>query len=72
VTLTRFLGQAVHNATAQALEALYPGRFLYSRVGPDFIDRATGQIIELTIPGAQAAHMAKPGYDAVDYALYSF
>lgn len=38
----RFLGQAVHNATAQALEALYPGRFLYSRVGPDFVDRATG------------------------------
>lgn len=68
---SRFLGQVVHSATADALQQMYPDRFIYSTVGPDFIDTSTGEIIELTTPNAQAAHMAKPGYTSVNYALYT-
>ena len=69
---SRFLGQAVHNATAETLDLLYPNRFVYSRIGPDFLDKATGEMIELTTPGSKAAHMVKEGYENVKYALYNF
>jgi hypothetical protein len=69
---SRFLGQAVHNATADSLQQQYGSRFLYSRVGPDFLDRDTGEIIELTTPQAVPAHMAKPGYTSVNYATYTW
>jgi hypothetical protein len=66
---SRFLGSAVHEATAATLRQLYPGRFLYNRVGPDFIDTMTGEVLELTTPGQVRAHMAKPGY-RVTYSTY--
>jgi hypothetical protein len=67
----RFLGTAVHESTAASLQELYPGRFLYNRVGPDFWDTTTGEILELTTPGQVGAHMAKPGYRWVTYSTYS-
>ncbi|WP_175927450.1 RHS repeat-associated core domain-containing protein [Burkholderia cepacia] len=51
-----FLGQAVHNATADTLQQLYGDRFQYNRVGPDFLDTQTGEIIELTTPGAVSSY----------------
>jgi hypothetical protein len=66
----RFFGTAVHEATADALNEAYPGRFLYQMVGPDFIDTATGEVLELTTPGQVGAHKAKSGYDAVTYSTY--
>ena len=69
---SRFLGQAVHNATDLGLREQYPGRFIYSRIGPDFLDTVTGEMIELTTTAAKAAHARKPGYDAVNWALYNF
>jgi hypothetical protein len=67
----RFVGTAVHESTAASLGELYPGRFLYNRVGPDFIDTTTGEVLELTTPGQVGAHMAKPGYRWVTYSTYS-
>ena len=67
---SRFLGTVVHKLTADALEDLYPERFEYYRVGPDFLDTATGELIELTTPAQVAAHQIKPGYEGVSYALY--
>jgi hypothetical protein len=67
----RFLGTAVHESTADSLGELYPGRFLYNRVGPDFTDTVTGEVLELTTPGQVGAHMAKPGYESVTYSIYS-
>ncbi len=67
---SRFLGTVVHNLTANALEDLYPGRFRYYTVGPDFLDTTTGELFDLTTPGQVAAHMAKAGYEALTYALY--
>jgi hypothetical protein len=68
---SRFLGTAVHESTADALRGLYPGRFQYNRVGPDFWDLTTGEELELTTPGQVGAHMAKPGYGAVTYSTYT-
>ena len=68
---SRFLGTAVHESTAASLRDLYPGRFLYNRVGPDFIDTATGEMLDLTTPGQVGAHMAKPGYRWVTYPTYT-
>jgi hypothetical protein len=67
----RFLGTAVHKATAETLEMAYPERFIYNRVGPDFIDTVTGKGIELTTPGQVGAHMAKPAYGGVTFATYT-
>jgi hypothetical protein len=39
---SRFLGTAVHRATAIELDSLYPDRFLYRVRGPDFVDKTTG------------------------------
>ena len=46
-------------------------RVRYYRVGPDFLDRETGELIELTTPAQVAAHQAKPGYEYLTYALYN-
>ena len=67
----RFPGTAVHESTADALRELYPGRFQYNRIGPDFWDLTTGEELELTTPGQIGAHMAKPGYGAVTYSTYT-
>jgi hypothetical protein len=68
---SRYLGKAVHEATAEALKKLYPGRFEYNRIGPDFRDALTRELIELTTPGQVAAHIAKGGaYVAAKYATY--
>jgi len=67
----RFLGTAVHQATAEALEAISPGRFLYQTIGPDFLDTTTGEFVELTTPGQAAAHAARPGYAGVTISTYS-
>ncbi|WP_343820754.1 hypothetical protein ISN75_05515 [Dyella marensis] len=69
---SRFLGQAVHNATDLGLREQYPGRFIYSRIGPDFLDTTTGNLIELTTTAAKAAHASKVGYENVLWALYNF
>lgn len=69
---SRFLGQAVHNATDKSLQFLYPNRFVYSRIGPDFLDNATGEMIELTTTAAKDAHARKAGYETVKWALYNF
>jgi RHS repeat-associated protein len=68
---SRFLGTAVHRATATELERLYPGRFAYNLVGPDFYDAIAGESIELTTPGQVSAHVAKGGaYATSKYATY--
>jgi hypothetical protein len=53
---SRFLGTAVHNATARLLEMRYPDRFIYKIVGPDFLDTTTGKFIELTTQRQVGAH----------------
>jgi RHS repeat-associated protein len=69
---SRFLGTAVHLATRDELNSLYPGRFLYRTVGPDFVDTTTGETIELTTPGQYAAHVARGGpYPYTSYAFYT-
>lgn len=66
-----FLGQAVHRATDAALQASYPGRFIYNLVGPDFLDTTSGDLVELTTPGQLAAHIARGGaYLFARYATY--
>jgi hypothetical protein len=56
------LGQAVHRATADALDQAHPGRFIYRTRGIDFVDTTTGEALELTTPGEVGAHLARPGY----------
>jgi len=68
---SRFLGTAVHNATAQMLETVFPNQFLYNTVGPDFTYILTGEQIELTTPGQVAAHLARPGYSGASMATYT-
>jgi len=68
---SRFFGTAVHKATARLLETRYPDRFIYNTVGPDFLDTMTGKFIELTTPRQAAAHLARPGYDAVTISTYT-
>jgi len=66
-----YIGRAVHEETAKALENAYPGRFKYFRIGPDYLDTTTGARIELTTPGQIASHSLKPGYGPpVTYATY--
>lgn len=71
---SRFFGQAAHRATAEALEAAYPGRFTYSTRGPDFLDTVTNRYVELTTPGQLAGHQARYGPvwggRPVDYVTY--
>jgi len=69
---SRFVGTAVHDATADVLVALYPGRFVYNAVGPDFLDTTTGEMIELTTPRQVATHFARPGYGGVTMSTYTF
>ncbi|WP_187271814.1 RHS repeat domain-containing protein [Aeromicrobium terrae] len=64
------LGQAVHRATARELERNYPGRFVYSTRGPDFLDTTTGKMLELTTPKQVAAHEKRPGYGGVTMCTY--
>jgi hypothetical protein len=68
---SRFLGTAVHDATADVLGSAYPGRFVYSTIGPDFTDMTTGELIELTTPGQVASHLARPGYNGVTISTYT-
>jgi hypothetical protein len=68
----RFLGTAVHNAVALALEDLAPGRFIYQTIGPDFIDTQTGEIIELTTPGGVAGHAARYGWPVTTNAIVTY
>ncbi len=68
---SRFLGQVVHRETALSLSDQFQGRFEYFRRGPDFLDNLTGQRIELTTPGQIGAHMARPGYQDAEYAIYN-
>ena len=56
---SRFLGQAIHRATAQALNSAYPGRFRYHTRGHDFTDTLTGEAIELTTPLQVPHHMRR-------------
>jgi RHS repeat-associated protein len=65
-----FLGQAVHRNTASALEEAFPGRFWYRTRGPDFVDRWTGEMLELTTPGQVGSHLARPGYANVTMCTY--
>jgi hypothetical protein len=68
---SRFLGTAVHKATARLLEIRYPDRFIYRIVGPDFLDTTTGKFIELTTPRQAAVHLARPGYSGVTISTYT-
>jgi hypothetical protein len=68
---SRFLGTAVHDATAEALEKQYTSRFIYNRIGPDFLDKTTGKLIELTTPRQVGVHLARPGYDGVTISTYT-
>jgi hypothetical protein len=67
----RFLGTAVHKATARLLEMRYPDRSIYKIVGPDFLDTTTGKFIELTTPRQAAVHLARPGYSGVTISTYT-
>ena len=62
---SRFLGTAVHRATAKALG----GRFKYATRGIDFVDTWTGELIELTTQGQLGDHVRRFGR-AVTYAIY--
>jgi hypothetical protein len=68
---SRFLGTAVHDATAEALQMRYPYRFTYNLIGPDFLERTTGELIELTTPRQVGAHLARPGYGRVTISTYT-
>lgn len=63
--------QAVHRATARELERKYPGRFVYRTRGIDFLDTKTGNLVELTTQRQVASHMARPGYQNAEYAIYA-
>lgn len=64
-----FLGQAVHRATNEALGHLYPNRFDYFTKGEDFVDTATGEVLELTTPGEILKKIRKYG-DSVGILTY--
>lgn len=68
---SRFLGQAVHRAARDELDVQFKGRFNYFTRGPDFYDNYTRAYVELTTPASVAAHLARPGYEGVAYALYT-
>ena len=57
---SRYIGHAVHRATDAELRALYGSRFQYDATRAfDFLDRATGQAIELTTRGGYWTHMQR-------------
>ncbi len=63
----RFLGTAIHRATANRLNVLYPGRFNYHATRQfDFLDRVTGEAIELTTRRGAASH-AERGANLIFY-----
>ncbi len=62
------MGQAIHRRTEKILEKLYPGRFRYSTIGPDFIDTFTGEVIELTTNRDVGPHLTRD--HAVNIATY--
>jgi len=65
------IGTAVHNATWAALREQFPGRFQYFATrGMDFLDKATGEFIELTTKAQQAYKEWKYGVDAGSIATY--
>ena len=68
---SRFLGTAVHKATAEMLRTRYPSRFIYKLIGPDFLDTTTGKFIELTTPRQAAVHLARPGYSGATISTYT-
>jgi RHS repeat-associated protein len=64
---SRFLGHAVHRATESALQKLHPGRFDYNATRAfDFLDKSTGQAIELTTKKGLKTHQNR-GADLVTY-----
>lgn len=66
-----FAGTHVHEETASILEMTYPTRFKYNRVGVDFLDRLTGEKIELTTEKAIAEHVRRGGdYLTATYVTY--
>jgi hypothetical protein len=65
------IGTAVHKATEQALEENFPGRFEYfSNKGMDFLDKTTGELVELTTRAQQAYKQWKYGAGADSLATY--
>ena len=64
---SRFIGHAVHRATADVLEQTYPGRFDYNATRKfDFLDYDSGQMIELTTVKGVRTHQDR-GADIVTY-----
>jgi RHS repeat-associated protein len=59
------IGTAVHRATDSALGELFPGRFeYYANRGMDFVDKTTGELVELTTRAQQAYKQWKYGVSA--------
>jgi hypothetical protein len=65
------IGTAVHRATDSALGELFPGRFeYYANRGMDFVDKTTGELVELTTRAQQAYKQWKYGVSAESVATY--
>jgi hypothetical protein len=63
----RFIGHAVHRATEKVLQKMHPGRFDYNATRPfDFLDKVTGQAIELTTKKGIKTHLNRAA-DIVTY-----
>lgn len=59
---SRFIGHAVHRATAAGLERIYPARFDYNATRSiDFIDKDTGEMVELTTEAGVNSHLQRGG-----------
>jgi RHS repeat-associated protein len=70
-----YLGSKIQFAVRDLLQASYPGRFSLRMTGPDFLDKATGEAVELTTDRLSTidAHLAKGGdYLDCGYAQYSW
>ena len=59
----RYLGTAIHKATAARLQGLFGRRFIYNRrhadtgrMRPDFVDTKTDEFIELTTKSDMPSH----------------
>ncbi|WP_235576790.1 RHS repeat-associated core domain-containing protein [Pseudoalteromonas sp. P1-9] len=64
---SRFIGHAVHRGTEATLQKMHPGRFDYNATRAfDFLDKATGQAIELTTKKGVKTHLNRAA-DIVTY-----
>ena len=62
------IGTAVHRATDAMLGAMYPGRFTYfANRGMDFLDKTTGELVELTTRAQRAYKVWKYGVEPATY-----